>query len=148
MSHGSLQVTVVEARNLKDQDTLGQNDAYIELYLDKDYKQRTTTIKDTNSPKWNETFTFNLQKGDDTLHIDVYDDDAVGKDSIGSAKFSLKKIQQGGAQSEEWVKLPAHLVEYLQQLPSRQLNAPQQHRHNIPFFFFLNHICMLQSFDL
>ncbi|CAF5119786.1 unnamed protein product, partial [Rotaria sp. Silwood1] len=57
MSHGTLQVTVVEARNLKDQDTLGQNDAYIELYLDKDYKQRTTTIKDTNSPTWNETFT-------------------------------------------------------------------------------------------
>jgi Ca2+-dependent lipid-binding protein len=57
MSHGTLQVTVVEARNLKDQDTLGQNDTYIELYLDKDYKQRTSTIKDTNSPAWNETFT-------------------------------------------------------------------------------------------
>ena len=53
----TLQVTVVEARNLKDEDTLGQNDAYVELYLDKDYKQRTTTIKDTNSPTWNETFT-------------------------------------------------------------------------------------------
>ncbi len=57
MSHGSLQVTVVEGRNLKDKDTLGQNDAYIELYLEKDYKQRTTTIKDTNSPAWNQTFT-------------------------------------------------------------------------------------------
>lgn len=57
MAHVALQVTVVEARNLKDQDTLGQNDAYIELYFDKDYKQRTTTIKDTNSPTWNETFT-------------------------------------------------------------------------------------------
>ena len=53
----TLQVTVVEARNLKDEDTLGQNDAYVELYFDKDYKQRTTTIKDTNSPTWNETFT-------------------------------------------------------------------------------------------
>jgi Ca2+-dependent lipid-binding protein len=57
MSHGSLQVTVVEGRNFKDQDALGQNDAFIELYLEKDYKQRTTTIKDTNSPTWNETFT-------------------------------------------------------------------------------------------
>ncbi|CAF0852488.1 unnamed protein product [Rotaria sp. Silwood1] len=109
MSHGTLQVTVVEARNLKDQDTLGQNDAYIELYLDKDYKQRTTTIKDTNSPTWNETFTFNLQKGEDTLHIKVYDDDVVGKDSIGSAKVSLKKVQQAGGQLNDWIKLPAHL---------------------------------------
>ncbi|CAF2842037.1 unnamed protein product [Rotaria sp. Silwood2] len=109
MSHGSLQVTVVEARNLKDQDALGQNDAYIELYLDKDYKQRTKTIKDTNSPTWNETFTFNLQKGEDTLHIKVYDDDVVGKDSIGSGKLSLKKIQQAGGQLDDWIKLPAHL---------------------------------------
>lgn len=56
MSQGTLQVTVVEGRNLKDKDTFGQNDAYIELYLDKDYKQRTSTIKDTNSPRWNEKF--------------------------------------------------------------------------------------------
>lgn len=57
MSRGTLQVTVVEGRNLKDKDALGQNDAYIELYVDKDYKQRTSTVKDTNSPTWNETFT-------------------------------------------------------------------------------------------
>ena len=50
-----------------------------------------------------------MQKGDDTLHIKVYDDDVVGKDSIGSAKVSLKKIQQSGGQLDEWVKLPAHL---------------------------------------
>ena len=56
MSHGTLQVIVVAGRNLKDTDTMGQNDAYIELYMDKDYKQRTSTIKDTNSPTWNETF--------------------------------------------------------------------------------------------
>ena len=59
MSHpnGILRVTVVEARKLKDKDVVGKDDAYIELYLDKDYKQRTTTIKDSNSPTWNETFT-------------------------------------------------------------------------------------------
>lgn len=51
----------------------------------------------------------NLQKGDDTLHLKVYDDDAVGKDSIGSAKITLKKIQQAGGYLDEWVKLPAHL---------------------------------------
>lgn len=56
MSEGTLQVTVVEARNLKDEDTIGQNDPYVELYFDDDYKQRTSTQKDTNSPTWNETF--------------------------------------------------------------------------------------------
>lgn len=57
MSVGNLRVTVVEGRNLRDEDAVGQNDAFIELYFDKKYKQRTTTIKDNNSPTWNETFT-------------------------------------------------------------------------------------------
>jgi hypothetical protein len=39
----------------------------------------------------------------------VYDEDVVGKDSIGSAKISLRKIQQAGGRLDEWVKLPAHL---------------------------------------
>lgn len=51
----------------------------------------------------------NLRKGDDDLHIKVYDDDVVGKDAIGSAKVTFKKIQQAGGQLDEWVKLPAHL---------------------------------------
>jgi len=54
-------------------------------------------------------FNSNLQKGDDTLHVKVYDEDVIGKDAIGSAKVSLKKIQQSGGQLDEWVKLPAHL---------------------------------------
>jgi Ca2+-dependent lipid-binding protein len=52
-----LEVTIVEGRNLKDEDVIGKNDAYVELYLDKDYKQRTTTIKNSNNPVWNEKFT-------------------------------------------------------------------------------------------
>jgi CDP-diacylglycerol pyrophosphatase len=51
----------------------------------------------------------NLLKGQDHLHIHVYDEDIVGKDSIGSAKISLKKVQQAGGHLDEWVKLPAHL---------------------------------------
>lgn len=51
----------------------------------------------------------NLRKGEDTLHLKVYDEDVVGKDSIGSGKISLKKIQQAGGHLDEWVKLPAHL---------------------------------------
>ena len=56
-SHGTLEVTIVEGRNLKDEDIVGKNDAYVEIYLDKDYKQRTTTIQDSNNPTWNQKFT-------------------------------------------------------------------------------------------
>jgi Ca2+-dependent lipid-binding protein len=54
---GQLSVTIVEAKQLRDEDTVGgANDAFVEVYLDDDYKQRTATIPNSNSPQWNETF--------------------------------------------------------------------------------------------
>lgn len=108
MPTGTLEVVVVEGRDLKDQDTVGQNDAYVEIYLDKKYKQRTTTISNTNNPVWNQRFTFNVQKDDDDIHFSVYDADVVGRDSIGKCKVKLKHVFDDG-KFDEWVKLPAML---------------------------------------
>lgn len=107
MPAGQLEVIIAEGRKLKDEDLVGQNDAYVELYLDKKYKQRTATISNTNNPVWNERFTFNLQKGDDTIHFHVFDADVGDKDSIGSAKVKLKNVFDDG-RFDEWVKLPAN----------------------------------------
>lgn len=106
MPNGTLEVIIVEGRDLKDRDMVGQNDAYIEIYMDKKYKQRTTTISNTNHPTWNEKFVFNINKGDDTIHFDVYDEDVVGRDSIGSGKVKLKHVFDDG-KFNEWVKLPS-----------------------------------------
>ncbi|CAF3440174.1 unnamed protein product [Rotaria sp. Silwood1] len=108
MPEGTLEVIVVEGRELKDRDIVGQNDAFIEIYTDKKYKQRTKTISNTNNPVWNERFTFNVHKGDDTIHFDVYDADVVGRDSIGHCKVKLKHVFDDG-KFDEWVKLPAML---------------------------------------
>ncbi|CAF4083502.1 unnamed protein product, partial [Adineta steineri] len=108
-THGTLEVTIVEGRHLKDEDIVGKNDAYVELYVDKHYKQRTTTAQNSNDPRWNEKFTFHLQKHDDDLHLHVYDDDVVGRDSVGSAKIDLKKHVFGKGRYDDWVKLPAML---------------------------------------
>ena len=85
---------------------LEKNDAYVEVYLDKKYKQRTTTVSNSNDPVWNQRFTFNIQNGDDTIHFDVYDQDVGDKDSIGSCKVKLKHVFDDG-KYDEWVKLPA-----------------------------------------
>ncbi|CAF2599744.1 unnamed protein product [Rotaria sp. Silwood2] len=108
MSHQpeTLQVTIVEGRQLKTKDTFGENDAYAEVYLDKDYKQRTKLIKDSNNPTWNETFSFNLKKGQDELKIDVYDDDIVGRDLIGSIKVNLQKHVIGKGRLDLWLNFP------------------------------------------
>jgi Ca2+-dependent lipid-binding protein len=108
MPTGTLEVIVAAGRRLKDEDAFGENDAYVEVYLDKKYKQRTKTISDSNDPVWNERFNFNIRHGDDTIHFDVYDADIAGKDSIGSCKVKLKHVFDDG-KFDEWVKLPGLL---------------------------------------
>uniref|UniRef100_A0A1D1XZC8 Synaptotagmin-9 n=1 Tax=Anthurium amnicola TaxID=1678845 RepID=A0A1D1XZC8_9ARAE len=103
---GPLKVTVVEAKGLKDEDVIGKSDPYIELWLDKNYKQKTTTKSNTVNPKYNETFTFHAD-GHKHLHIKVMDKDLVSDDEIGEGKVSLSDIK--GGYLETWVKLPAML---------------------------------------
>jgi len=108
MPNGTLEVIVAAGRRLKDEDAFGKNDPYVEVYLDKKYKQRTKTISDSNDPVWNERFNSNIRHGDDAIHFDVYDADIAGKDSIGSCKVKLKHVFDDG-KFDEWVKLPGML---------------------------------------
>lgn len=75
----------------------------------------------------------NLDKHQDELHLHVYDDDVVGRDSIGSAKINLKKHVFGKGRYEEWIKLPAHLG-----LGSNgEVHVIIEHQVNF-YFYFLN----------
>lgn len=107
MVNGSLEVFLIEGRKLKDRDIIGKNDAYVELYFNKKYKQRSKTIRNNNDPVWNDRFVFNVRKGDDIIHFDVYDADLIGRDSVGNCKIKLKDIIESGT-FDQWVKLPAH----------------------------------------
>jgi len=109
MPTGTLEITiVVEGRSLKNCDFFGKNDAYVELYLQKKYRQRTTIKKNSNNPVWNERFTFNIYKGDETIHFAVFDDDLIGRDSIGNCKVKLKHVFETN-HFDEWINLPARL---------------------------------------
>lgn len=108
MPTGTLEVTIIEGRKLKDRDFFSKNDAYVEIYLEKKYRQRTTIKNNSNNPIWNEQFTFNIHKGDETIHFAVFDDDLIGRDSIGNGKIKLKQVFDNDNQFDEWIKLPAH----------------------------------------
>jgi Ca2+-dependent lipid-binding protein len=108
MPTGTLDVVIVEGRHLKDRDLLGQNDAYVEVYLNKNHKQRTTTVSNSNNPLWHARCIFNVEEKDDTIHFDVYDSDMSGRDSIGTGKLKLKHVFDG-SKFDDWVKLPAKL---------------------------------------
>lgn len=106
MPVGVLEILISEGRNLKDCDIIGQNDAYVEIYLEKKYRQRTSIIKNSNNPVWNERFTFNVRKNDDTVYFHVFDDDLIGRDSVGTGKIKLKHVFDGQI-FDDWVNLPA-----------------------------------------
>jgi Ca2+-dependent lipid-binding protein len=104
MPTGTLEIIIAEGRGLKNCDIIGQDDAYVEIYLERKYKQRTRIIKNSNNPVWNERFTFNVHKGDDTIYFHVYDDDLIGRDSVGSGKVKLKRVFDG-ERFDEWINL-------------------------------------------
>ncbi|KAJ3280341.1 hypothetical protein HK104_000740 [Borealophlyctis nickersoniae] len=102
---GRLEVTVIEARNLKDHDTIGEGDPYVELWIDEDYKQKTSTVNNSNNPVYNETFTFNLTSGKHKLHMRAFDKDVVGKDEIGKGTLDFGAVVNGGTPIDTWVNL-------------------------------------------
>ncbi|KAI9499618.1 C2 domain-containing protein [Zychaea mexicana] len=107
---GVLTVNLYEAKELKSEDFLGKNDPYVEMWLDDDYKQRSSEVSNSNNPVWNETFTFNIQEGshDKKLYLKVMDKDLMSDDKIGEAKVKIADIVEGQA-FDDWVKLPAKL---------------------------------------
>ncbi|CAF1132306.1 unnamed protein product [Rotaria magnacalcarata] len=104
-----LQVTVVEAKNLKKKDTLSENDPFVEIYLDdSNYKQKTKAKKNAKNPKWNQSFVFNHLYGQDILHVEVYDEDSVKNDKIGSVQIDLHELYQKG-HIDQWFELKGKL---------------------------------------
>ncbi|KAI8060291.1 C2 domain-containing protein [Gongronella butleri] len=103
---GTLQVTVVEARKLKDEDLIGKNDPFVELWIDSKYKQRTKQLDNTNNPVFNQTFTFPLNQGtkDHKLYFQVYDKDVIGSDKVGECSYDFSQVVRGGP-VDEWVNL-------------------------------------------
>ncbi|KAJ3035623.1 Cytosolic phospholipase A2 [Rhizophlyctis rosea] len=99
----SIQVRVLDAKNLKDEETLGQNDAYVELWVNDDHKQATGVVKNSNNPVFNETFTLHTE-GKKKLYIKVYDKDVADKDAIGEGHVDLTDVLNGGV-FDDYVKL-------------------------------------------
>jgi Ca2+-dependent lipid-binding protein len=105
-----IQVTVVEARDLKKMDLFSQSDSFVEVYLDdKIQKQKTKVIHNSKNPTWNEVVVLydlffdiikysiyfsNHFEGQDILHVDVFDEDTFTNDKIGSFTIGLHGLYE------------------------------------------------------
>ncbi|CAF1062726.1 unnamed protein product [Adineta steineri] len=88
-----LQVTIVEAINLKKKDLFSESDPFVQIYLDNKNNKYTTKVKhNTKNPHWNETFVLNVLNGQDILFVDVCDKDTIRHDKIGSLEIDLRDL--------------------------------------------------------
>ncbi|XP_067114693.1 uncharacterized protein rab11fip1b isoform X2 [Osmerus mordax] len=108
----SVQVTVLQARNLRIKGKNGTNDAYAIMQVAKE-KFATSVVEKTVSPMWKEEATFDLQlfhHGNTercTLHVNVMHRALVGPDKLlGQAVVNLLELNAIQSRSKtEWFQL-------------------------------------------
>lgn len=75
-------------------------DCYAKVTVGAEATFRTSTIKDSKNPEWNETHDFLVADMDQNIVIDVDDDDPGSDDDVGVATISIKKLLLGGGTQE------------------------------------------------
>jgi Ca2+-dependent lipid-binding protein len=58
---GKLTVTIIKAESLKNMEFMSKSDPYVEAYVRPLFKSKTKTISNNLNPKWDETFTFDVE---------------------------------------------------------------------------------------
>ncbi|KAF9145614.1 hypothetical protein BGX30_007949 [Mortierella sp. GBA39] len=105
---GQLYIKLNRATNLRNKDWLGKSDPYIEMWLDKSYKQRSKDTKG-QSPVFDETFCFYLRPGQNKLNVRAVDKDTFSDDKIGEATISLDSVINTGSSPARDYNLPKWL---------------------------------------
>jgi Ca2+-dependent lipid-binding protein len=100
---GKLTVFLDKITNLRDEDTLGKSDPYVQFYLEQDNflfdkgygKQTSSKKKNELNPVYGETFTFDdvPSLNNMVLHVKVLDDDMGPDDKLGSCHIKLENLK-------------------------------------------------------
>jgi len=101
-----IEVKVIEAEDVIAADRGGTSDPYAIVEF-RGIKKQTKVIKKTLTPKWNETFQFEIGKPSGVLTIDLFDHDVslFGKhDFLGQAEVNVSNLALE-AVFQEWMAL-------------------------------------------
>ncbi|KAH7671919.1 Enolase-like N-terminal protein [Dioscorea alata] len=105
---GTLEVKLIQAKNLSNKDIVGKSDPYAVLYIRPihDRMKRSKTINNDLNPIWNEHFEFIVEDASTQRFIvKIYDDEGVqASELIGCAQVLLKDLQPGKVK-DVWLKL-------------------------------------------
>ncbi|KAM7275165.1 hypothetical protein ACFE04_017031 [Oxalis oulophora] len=105
---GTLDVKLVQAKELTNKDIVGKSDPYATLFV-RPVRERTKTSKTINNelnPIWNEHFEFVVEDpSTQHLTVRVFDDEGIqASELIGCAQVSLKDLEPGKVK-DVWLRL-------------------------------------------
>jgi Ca2+-dependent lipid-binding protein len=92
---GVLRLTLADAKNLTDHDSMGKQDPYAKLFID-DEREKKSKVHDGGGsfPSWNEDFSFILTGKEKMLTVKIYDKDTLSDDKIGAAQILLQNLKE------------------------------------------------------
>ncbi|KAF9382877.1 hypothetical protein CPB97_006895 [Podila verticillata] len=105
---GQLYVRLNRATNLTNKDFIGKSDPFIEMWLEKAYKQRSKDTKGLN-PTFDQTFCFYVRPSQNKLFIRAVDKDTFSNDKIGDATIPLDNVINTGKEGPKDYPLPKWL---------------------------------------
>jgi len=88
---GKLTITVIEVKDLKDTELIGKMDPYVKLECGKEHHKTKTMKHAGRNATFNQTFIFNLEGKEDSLHIHVMDEELISDDHVGRVDIPLQK---------------------------------------------------------
>ena len=107
----TLNIQILEAKNVPSMDLNGKSDPYIKLYLlgmkpkEKIGEVKTKIIKETLNPIWNDEFHFPIKSiGTDVLHMSLKDYDTFGRDDKISTYDIRMRYLNIGETYDKWIQ--------------------------------------------
>ncbi|XP_073066994.1 synaptotagmin-5-like isoform X1 [Primulina eburnea] len=105
---GTLEVKLVQAKELTNKDIIGKSDPFAVLYVRplRDRIKKSRTINNQLNPVWNEHFEFVIEDASTQhLTVKIYDEEGVqSAEIIGCAQIQLTELQPGKVK-DVWLKL-------------------------------------------
>ncbi|KAG2239515.1 hypothetical protein Bca52824_091660 [Brassica carinata] len=110
---GTLDVKLVQAKDLSNKDLIGKSDPYAVVFVRPlpNKTKKTKTISNSLNPIWNEHFEFVVEDvSTQHLTVRVFDDEGVGSSQlIGAAQVPLHELEPGKVK-DIWLMLVKDLV--------------------------------------
>jgi len=125
-ANGQWTITVVDANVIKGFDLFSKSDLYVQLSAGGQVF-KTKTTRNSDYPRWNETFSFPMNNYGSDIEIKVLDDDFFKDDTIAVAYIPFKQFPNNSGEEKEYSIPLAYKNKDIGILHLRMRNNNNQH---------------------